>query len=81
MIDPHTQEDTMITITNNFHNTSYRLRATIGAELSAAQIRRSRKALCGMHDCTCGGPLGERGKQDGFRIEQIDAHRVKIVIS
>ena len=51
----------MITLTNNFHHTTYTLRANYGEALSPSQIRRARKALCGVQGCTCGGNLGERG--------------------
>jgi len=66
----------MITLSNNFHNTSVRINANIGDELSPAQIRRSRRALCGLADCSCGGPLGERYGENSenaqqFRIEYI----------
>ena len=50
-----------ITIHNEFHGTEYALR--VKGPLSAAQIRRCRRALCGIPACHCGGPLGERGPQ------------------
>ena len=64
----------MITLTNNFHNTSVRIRANIGDELSQAQIRRSRQILCGFEGCTCGGLLGERygAESIGTRQFQIE---------
>lgn len=54
----------MITLTNNFHNTEVKLRAKAGDILAPAQIRRCRQALCGISGCTCGGNLGERGRQE-----------------
>jgi hypothetical protein len=69
----------MITINNDFHGTSINLRANIGDELTESQIKRARSALCPVSCCTCGGPIGERGKQDGFHAEQIDYNRVRIV--
>lgn len=51
----------MITITNDFHNTEARVR---GLELSPATVRRVRRELCGISDCTCGGVLGQRGRQE-----------------
>ncbi len=68
----------MITIRNNFHNTEVRLKANIGDELTWSQIMRARRELCGIKGCTCGGPVGERGPQDGFYLEQIDYDRVAI---
>ncbi len=68
----------MITIKNNFHNSEISLRANVGDELTARQIERSKRELCGMDGCTCGGPVGNRGPQDGFSIEQIDHSRVRI---
>ncbi len=61
----------MITIRNNFHNTTIRLKAQIGDKLTASQVKRARSVLCGVRGCLCGGSLGERGPQDGFFVEQI----------
>lgn len=69
----------MITIRNDFHNTSVTIRAAIGEELTESQIKRARRALCPVGGCTCGGPVGNRGNQDGFHVEQIDYNRVRIV--
>jgi len=69
----------MITIRNDFHNTEVSIRANIGDELTESQIKRARNELCGISGCTCGGPIGERGHQDGFVVEQIDIDRVQIV--
>ena len=69
----------MITIRNDFHNTAVSLRANIGDEITVSQINRARSALCPVSCCTCGGPVGNRGLQDGFHVEQIDYNRVRIV--
>lgn len=53
-----------ITIKNDFHDTSVNLRVVLGQPLTANQIRRAWKKLCGDNDCVCGGRIGERGKQD-----------------
>lgn len=58
-----------ITLTNDFHGQSVTLRlgqrnARGGWPLSQGQIRRARQELCGIAGCTCGGLLGERGRQD-----------------
>lgn len=69
----------MITIRNDFHNTEVSIRANIGDELTESQIKRARNELCGISGCTCGGPVGERGLQDGFFVEQIYINRVQII--
>ena len=75
------EDATMITLTNDFHNTEYNLRANLGDELSPSQIRRSRKALCGVSGCTCGGPLGERGDTHyGEEIGYAPDGAVRIVV-
>lgn len=52
----------MITLKNDFHNTVVTLRPGHG-RLSPSQVARSRRALCGIAGCTCGGWCGERGPQ------------------
>jgi hypothetical protein len=53
----------MITIINEFHKSEVRVRANIGDVLTARQVRRIRRTLCGRIGCTCGGILSERGHQ------------------
>lgn len=53
----------MITLTNNYHDTTVRLHANIGDTLTVNQVKRARRVLCGLSGCSCGGNLGERGKQ------------------
>jgi len=53
----------MITLTNNYHNTSVNLRASVGDYLTQSQISRARRELCGMSDCECCSSLGTRGQQ------------------
>jgi hypothetical protein len=50
-------------LTNDFHGTEVAIRTERGRTLSAPQVARARKALCPAPGCTCGGALGERGKQ------------------
>ena len=69
----------MITIRNSFHCTAVILKANIGDELTPSQVKRARQTLCGIHGCTCGGPAGERGPQDGFAVEQTGIYRVQLV--
>ena len=52
-----------IVLTNDFHDSAVTIRATLGQYLSKSQIQRARRTLCGNAGCTCGGNLGERGKQ------------------
>jgi hypothetical protein len=58
-----------LTLTNDFHNTSVTLRVK-GGHLSAGQVARARRELCGVDDCTCSGDVGTRGPQylEGRRI-------------
>lgn len=58
----------MITLTNDFHNTEIRLNDRCGL-LSAAQVNRSKKALC-IEGCTCSDSLGTRGPQFWGRGEE-----------
>jgi len=57
-----------ITLTNNFHNTESSAFAQEHGRghyhLSASQVRHLRKRLCPRSDCSCGGILGERGRQE-----------------
>ena len=53
----------MITLSNNFHGTTVRIRACIGDTLTPSQVKRCRRVLCGIKGCMCGGPLSERGQQ------------------
>lgn len=62
----------MITIRNDFHDTAARIRAAIGDTLTPSQVKRCRKALCGIEGCTCGGPLSERGPQHDDRGREFD---------
>ena len=53
----------MITLTNDFHNSSVNVRAQLGTDLSERQVRRIRRVLCGIEDCTCSARTGVRGEQ------------------
>ena len=52
-----------ITLTNDFHNTEVALNVKNNL-ISAGQIRRANKELCGIDGCTCSDDLGTRGPQD-----------------
>lgn len=54
-----------ITFRNDFHHTTVTLRVS-GDTLSARQVRRAWKALCGIADCHCSDVLGARGQQEVY---------------
>ncbi len=55
----------IVTLTNDFHSTSVRLRVPgLPHMLSTRQIARVQRELCGMADCMCSGTLGTRGRQE-----------------
>jgi hypothetical protein len=69
---------TMLTLTNDFHNTEVKLRLR-GNRLSPRQVKRSARALCGIAECTCSGALGQRGEQpDALRFEQLEDGGVEV---
>ena len=49
-----------IILQNDYHGTAVTLRSKEGW-VSAHQMRRARKVLCGIRGCKCGGRAGERG--------------------
>ena len=51
-----------ITLTNDFHNVETSLRVKDG-RLSAGQVLKARKELCGIQGCWCGDDLGRKGPQ------------------
>ena len=53
-----------ITLRNDHHMTSVTLIPNDDS-LSAGQIRKAKKVLCGISDCQCSGTDGTRGPQDG----------------
>jgi len=65
-----------VTLRNDFHNSEARVRvAGLPATLTRSQVVRVRRKLCGISGCTCGGPLGERGKQD-VNIDYVDPETI-----
>ena len=46
-------KDTRITLTNNFHNTETTITAK-GGNITASQLKRAERKLCGMTECMCG---------------------------
>jgi hypothetical protein len=73
----------LITLTNDFHNSSVTIRCEVLSDLpsgaafataypSASQIKRAKKALCGVAGCCCSNAAGIRGQQKtswGKRLE------------
>ena len=51
-------------IRNDFHGTKASVRVGADGKLSKGQVRRVRKALCGIDGCMCGGNLSQRGRQN-----------------
>jgi hypothetical protein len=73
-----------IALRNEFHNTSARVRVNESGEtlLRASTVRRIRRALCGLKDCTCGGALGQRGHHEGVeRIESMPGGESLIIMA
>jgi hypothetical protein len=63
----------LITLRNDFHNSMTRLRVrglTYGpeGELTTGQMKRARRALCGVKGCGCGGIRGHQTAPDGRRM-------------
>ena len=68
-----------ITLKNDFHNSSVNIRCEVLSHIhniataypNAAQIKRAKKALCGISGCTCSNDSGIRGRQEinGKRLE------------
>lgn len=52
-----------ITLTNNFHNTEVILNVKDGKNISANQVKKANKILCGYNGCLCSGYMGTRGTQ------------------
>lgn len=54
----------VVTLVNDFHNTSIRVNLEYGKIVLAKQIKVWKSTLCGVTDCTCSGELGTRGPQE-----------------
>jgi len=64
----------MITLTNNFHNTTCRVNCEVGLVLTPNQRKRAWRKLCGIKGCTCSDATGTRGRQvqpDGSTIHLV----------
>lgn len=61
----------LVTITNDFHNSSVTLRCDVLSHIygeatirpSREQIKRAKRELCGIAGCECSGADGHRGPQ------------------
>lgn len=74
-----------VTLRNDFHNSEVTLRTNVlshihnvaTAYLSAGQVKKAKRKLCGVQGCTCSGEAGICGPQslaNGKRLEvNIDA--------
>jgi len=69
-----------ITLSNDFHNTRLRLALGRDQTLSARQVRRARRELCGIKGCLCGGTAGERGAQPATENGDGDGHRPYLLL-
>lgn len=59
----------IITLRNDFHNTSVNIRANaLPHVIPPSQERRIRRALCGVKGCACGKVRGPQHGPDGQRI-------------
>ena len=64
----------LVTLRNDFHNTSVNIRCRVLSHVTtadvataypnASQIKRAKKALCGVSGCCCSNAAGIRGKQE-----------------
>lgn len=76
-----------ITLKNDFHNSEVSIRQRKIAEgrflgnylITRSQALRSRRILCGVSDCTCGGNFGERMRGCPIIVENEDYDRGYIV--
>lgn len=53
-----------IIVRNTFHKNSTTLRVGGDLRVSREQVSRARSKLCGISNCKCSGPLGERGDSE-----------------
>jgi len=53
----------LITLSNEVHNTTARVRIHAGETLTAHRLRDIKRRLCGVDGCQCSGADGTRGRQ------------------
>jgi len=83
-------ETRLITLHNDFHNTSARIRVRgtldngifVSLPLTSSQIARARRNLCGIADCSCGNgcDLKSCGPENEYRSRQ-DGYNIISVCS
>jgi len=54
----------MVTLYNDFHNTTARVRVGANGMLSPNQVKNAQNRLCGIGGCQCSNDLGQRGPQE-----------------
>lgn len=70
---------TTITLTNNFHNSTAKVRPDADGFLNRNQVLCARNKLCGIDDCTCGQTtLDTRGRQ-AVEIEEWPGDTCRLV--
>lgn len=71
----------MITLRNDFHRTSARIRAQPGERLTSSQWKRAERALCGMSDCCCGTIRGPQWMDDGtpLHVDGWGSHQPPVI--
>jgi len=67
---------TTITLYNDFHESSVRLRLAKDGWLTPSQIAKSRRELCGIPTCQCSDDLGRRGPQEHIVIRDCGGWRI-----
>ena len=71
-----------ITLKNDFHTTFVNLNVEVRshiygvavAYLSAGQIKKAKRELCGIRGCTCSGDAGTRGPQSLENGKRLDVN-------
>jgi len=66
-----------ISIRNDFHRSQIWLRANLLSpgpvvQISVAQGKKAKKALCGIDGCQCGDDIGQRSTGGGFALYPLD---------
>lgn len=64
------------TLTNSFHRTDLRAVVPENGWLTASQVRRVRRTLCGVAGCTCGDDLSMRGRQE-WAVADVDTRPIE----
>jgi len=77
MTPNHAANSRAVVLVNDFHSTKATVRTQVlwhgvhcEITLTASQMKRARRILCGIKGCTCGGPGGIRGPQ-AFRGKKL----------